>query len=609
MEKRRKNIKKKNNKNNKNKKNNKKVLIISMVLLALVITLFGITYSMLNYRKTSTNQQLILGEIYMHYNEGVAGINILDMMPRSNYDESQYFEFIIDGKNTNKKGNIIYNIQITKGDDEVDKTRISDRYLRFTLTEVSGENENILVDNQKYEEINNTTIYTNLIPKETNEEIEYKYRLYVWIDDEVIIGNTNEVDYTLDEWNKLYASIKVNVNGFYSTGEILTNKIKSKLGTEGLVAVNTLGELYDGTGEIREYRYSGNGNYCTYTDGVNDYNINVEIDVCPTSACKLQTYPTGPTIVSGDNDLFKWYGSCSGLGGTSINLKVENGTPIDSGLRNYIEFNNELWRIIGVFGNNVKIMKDLPLLENTYPNDTYVSGDTTYILKSPYAVNASAKYQYFTYNLFGENKFNSNWNNSAAMHYLNDETGNSYYVTNLSSSAKKLISDTTYYLGNVTSKENSDKLRTLYGTASELYKEERGSILCDSNVTANSHDANCNIWNGNYATWKGKISFLYPSDFAYASETDNWSKDVNLYHTNGGSYNNWMFNTGVGAVWFISPTSQDSIGATRISYGGNFGDSGVYFLSAFRPVLSLKSDVIVLSGDGSYNLPYKLLEI
>ena len=589
-------------------KKRKQTLTVSVFVVALLLTVFGVTYSMLNYTQTSTNQQLILGDIYMHYNEGTTGINIPDMMPKSSYDESQYFEFTIDGKNTNKKGNIIYNIQVTKGDAEAGKTRIGDQYLRFTLTEVIGENENILVDNQKYEEINNTTIYTNLIPKETNEEIEYTYRLYVWISNEVVIGNTNEVDYTLDEWNNLYASVKVNVNGFYSPGEILTTKIKNKLGTEGLVAVNTDGNLYDGTGEIREYRYSGNGNYCTYTDGTNDYNINVETNVCPVSACKLEMYQSGTTIISSDSDLFKWYGSCSDLGGTTINLKVENSTPTDSGIRNYIEFNGELWRIIGVFGNNVKIMKDLPLLENTYPSDTYVSGDTTYILKSPYAVNASAKYQYFTYNLFGEDSYNNDWVNSGAMHYLNDETGVNYYTSNLSASAKKLIADTTYYLGNVTSAENADEFWSLHGTASSLYTQERANVLCDDSVTSNTHEANCNIWNGNQTSWKGKIGLLYPSDFAYASETDNWSKDVNLYHTNGGSYNNWMFNTDAGAVWFLSPSSNVSNSASSVNLDGVLVSNDAYGDSALRPVLNLKSDAIVLSGDGSYNTPYKLLE-
>lgn len=269
MKKSRKKVKKKTNKKTLIK-NTKKTLIISMILLILLLSLFGVTYSMLNYRKTSANQQLIIGDIYMHYNEGENRINILDMMPRSNYDESKYFEFTINGKNTNKRGNVIYNIQITK--------------------------------------------------------------------------------------------------------------------------------------------------------------------------------------------------------------------------------------------------------------------------------------------------------------------------------------------------ENVDKLWTLHGTANSLYLQERSNILCSNSITTNSHDANCNIWNGNPATWEGKIGILYPSDFAYASKTSNWTKDVNLYHTNGGSYNNWMFNTGAGAIWFLSPTSKDSTGATRVSYGGNLGDGGVYFLSAIRPVLNLKSDVIVLSGDGSYNSPYKLLE-
>ncbi|MCG4775144.1 hypothetical protein L0O83_18830, partial [Lawsonibacter sp. DFI.5.51] len=78
----------------------------------------------------------------------------------------------------------------------------------------------------------------------------------------------------------------------------------------------------------------------------------------------------------------------------------------------------------------------------------------------------------------------------------------------------------TYYLSNVT--YNSG-----IGTASTVYNEERANpVECGASVTFNSHNNSCNIWNGNKASWTGKIALLYPSDFGYASSSSNWNTNI-----------------------------------------------------------------------------------
>ena len=58
--------------------------------------------------------------------------------------------------------------------------------------------------------------------------------------------------------------------------------IKSKLGTDGIVAVNTSGALASNNDTIREYRYSGNAKYCTYTIDDVEYRYDIDSDICPT---------------------------------------------------------------------------------------------------------------------------------------------------------------------------------------------------------------------------------------------------------------------------------------------------------------------------------------
>ena len=583
-------------------KKKKIILSISSIMIILILVI-GISIAAFSYNTTGENRQLVVGDIYMHYRETTTNINIGSIFPSNNYINGEYFEFTIDGKNTNTKGNILYNIQVTKGDNVDDKVRIADKFLKFRLVKVENNQEIELANDKNYEVINNTIIYSDMINKETNSEIEYTYRLYVWISDEVEVGNTEEVDYTTDEWNKLFASVKVNVNGKYIEGELLTNTIKSKLGTGGVVAVNTDGELYnanDSTQEIREYRYSGGGNYCTYTDGANDYKIQVESDSCSANACLVDGQ-----VMSVENDLFSYYAaemgvesvSCSDVGGTSISLKGES-IPTDSGIRNYVEFNNELWRIVGLFNNEIKLVKNIPLLNNIYESDTYIIDNLTYQLTEEFP---GVKYQYFNYNVLADGVSKNDWATSGVMHYLNDETENSYYTNHLSIKAKNLITETTYYLGNFTTTYvNSDGV-----TAIESYEDERESVVCDSTITDNTSGHNCNIWYGNASTWLGKIGLLYPSDYGYASSSEYWN-NTPLHRYNEIAYQqNWMYDNIGMFIHYISPSDYRNnytvFGSADIGSDSNTP-------CALRPVVTLKSDVIVIDGDGSYQSPYKLLE-
>ena len=666
----------------------KKVLIIGVVITVILLFTVGITYAAFNYNRTGTNNsQLVVGDIYMHYEETSPAITLNNMLPMNVYvlntninediilecneylydsygeswngleyydptptqtanqksliakfiaaphtptyydycsnnswirDEDKnilndisngvlsktdisnlvtigiltdnvkdldYFEFTIDGKNTHLKNMVLYNIQLAKGDAENSKVRIADKFLKFRLVEVLGEAENILIDNKSYETINNTVIYSSNIPKQTNEEIVHTYRLYMWIDGNIKVGNTSDADYTIDEWNNLYASIKVNVNGEYLAGELLAEKLISKVGTEGLVAVNTAGNLDDGSGTIREYRYSGIGNYCTYTDGSNDYNLSVEGTTCPTTACAM-TMGSGTAIANGNSDGFKLDGSCAEMGGTELSLKTNE--VHDSGLRNYILFNDELWRIVGIFDGEIKIVKDTPLTNDIYNQTTYTSTETSLEYNLKYEV-PGAKYGYYIYKELTDNSYNNDWTTSGVKAYLNEESG--YYGT-IKEGSRNLISETTYYLGNVAFEENSDGSWSIQGTASEVYNQERSS----------------NIWEGNQVSWTGKIGLLYPSDYGYASNTSNWNSDISYYYSNGGSLNNWLSNTEAANFWFLSPSSHDSDGVLSWRGIGDVYDFSAYRYGSLRPTLNLKSTAIVTSGDGSYNNPYVLKE-
>ena len=717
--------------------NNKKVVIISSIILAVLVLTIGITYSIFSLSKVSKNSNLVVGDIYMHYNETTNAINITDMMPTStikvntsadkvtkcveylkttygdtwnnlrstgssinpSYNKNKavvkqvkeassnilgtyseycsckrmtyvvveqknnkneevmvkpimdnkpskpitktiymlndlengtltaadkkyfldngiiedntlglpYFEFTIDGKNTHTKNGVNYNIQLVYGNEETNKTRIQDKFLKFRLVSVDNNQETILKDKLTIDNINNTTIYSSTIPANTTSEIIRTYRLYMWIDGNVnICGGTQTegCDYNVSDWSNLFASVKVNVNGKYIVPTNFVEVVKNRYNgnnRDGLVAVNTAGDLAATGDTIREYRYSGIGNYCTYTDGTADYNLSVSGSTCPVNAVLYNG-----AVINGNTDATK-LGVSFPSSSTTLNLKNNQTTPTDSGIRNYVKFNNETWRIVGIFNEEnasgekterIKLVKDEPISLSTEVPTTITKEGITYQMFNP---TSGTKYKYFYWNKPDDNYSGnwSDWTKAGSMYYLNEN-----YLNSLENSS--LIENMKYYLGNITI--DTDDTYYILGTNKEVYNQERGSTVCDSSITNNTHKNNCNIWYGNQATWNGKIALLYPSDFGYASNTSNWSKDYKEAYSNGISLNNWMYNNISYAAWFLSPASSDP---RSVSGVGNVGILYIGIASndvglALRPVLSLGSQTMIISGSGSINDPYLL---
>ena len=558
---------------------NKKLIIVLSVIAILVLTI-GVSFAFFTYNKVSiNNSSLVVGDIYMHYNE-TNEFKIEGAMPSSTYDSTKYFEFTIDGKNTHTKNGILYNIQIVHGNDEANKTRIEDKFLKFRLVEVNNNQENVLQDKLTIDNINNTTIYNSTIPANTTTEIVKTYRLYMWIDESVNIcsgDQTGNCDYTVSDWEKLFASVKVNVNGKYVEATNFVEAIKNRYNgsnQDGLVAVNTAGDLATTSDTIREYRYSGIGNYCTYTDGTTDYNISVSGNICPQTACYISFTNISAAVMTSENDLFKKAGTCNYNGGTTINIKNNQTTPIDSGLRNYVKFNNETWRIGGIFNEEnasgekaerIKLVKDEPISLSTEVPTTITKGNITYQMFNP---TSGTKYKYFYWNKPSSVETNKNdWTKAGSMYYLNEN-----YLNSLENSS--LIENMKYYLGGLVN--NS--------TLKEIYENERNET---------------NILSGNQATWNGKIALLYPSDLGYARIPRGWSDAI----INNKNYNNWMLNDQI-AFWLVSPYAGRADGAVVWNYGNGLVWYDTDFNGVLRPVLSLKTDTKILDGLGSINDPY-----
>ena len=203
------------------KKSNIKKIILGSFLGILIGSIIGTTYAMFTYNSTSINNKLIVGDIYMRYKE-TSGLDISGAMPSTTYDNTKYFEFDIIGKNTSNR-DVWYEIVLADGDKPNNRnTKLDDKFLKFTLYK----GNEMVVNGASYSDITNQRLYTGTIDKNTNTDTTTTYKLYMWIDNSVVIGNNNQ-DYTLAEWNDIYAAVKVNVNARTETSSscfTLSNK-------------------------------------------------------------------------------------------------------------------------------------------------------------------------------------------------------------------------------------------------------------------------------------------------------------------------------------------------------------------------------------------------
>ena len=294
---------------------------------------------------------------------------------------------------------------------------------------------------------------------------------------------------------------------------------------------------------------------------------------------------------------------------TSNGLKKDN--TVDTNIRyygsdpnNYVSFNNELWRIIGVFGNNVKLVRSESLGSLSWDSsDSSINkgnginqwGESTDVNGSYYE---GADLQVYL------NK----------MYYGGDTTVTCYDgyqnstitcpTNTLDRTAKLLIDKHTWSLGAIE--------MSIEDTIS-FYNAERGTANGKTCTSGNY----CNDSVIRTTKWTGYVALPYITDWAYASsesacETNIQTKDSsNLFVCKN---NNWMQRSAW--TWYLSPGVQSANAnyVWTVSGNGNvanyimFGAMSkfAYYGSNVAPSIYLKSSVLMKGGSGTSSDPYKL---
>ena len=275
-------------------------------------------------------------------------------------------------------------------------------------------------------------------------------------------------------------------------------------------------------------------------------------------------------------------------------LKIDN-TP-DQNIRyygsdpnNYVSFNNELWRIIGVFGNNVKLIRSEKLGDLAW--DSSASS-----INSGWGVNEWSQADLQVY----LNKMYYGGTSVTCYGGRNNSTTTCPTGT-IDETSKSLIDYHTWNTGAPNYDELYNSTTQSYDTV-EFYKAERGTVngkICTSGDY-------CNDTVTRTTEWPGYIGLPYVTDWAYASSESDCNTKIDRSSTYKCKNNNWMQRS-TGA-WYLSPNANPAY-ASLVWFVNGVGYAvdgrAAYPLSAF-PTIYLKSNILIESGKGTSSDPYIL---
>ena len=300
------------------------------------------------------------------------------------------------------------------------------------------------------------------------------------------------------------------------------------------------------------------------------------------------------------------------------NTPDENIRYYGSNPNNYVSFNNELWRIIGVFGNNVKLVRsekignlswDSSELSVNYGWGVNEWGESTYEDETTYE--GSDLMQYLNKMYYGGTE--------VTCYGRNNNSTTTCPTNRLDETSKSLIDNHTWKTGAIAitdatiSNQETFALNTV-----PFYNAERGSVngkICSSGIA-------CNDTVERTTTWTGYVGLPYPTDWAYASSESACETNMNAgYNATALSpdekianmsckNNNWMHygSTSSDKTWYMSSFVYPG-NATLVWHvngvGRADGADAAGSLSVF-PTIYLKSNILIEGGKGTSDNPYIL---
>ena len=583
-------------------KNSKKkqVLLTLVAIISLIVITVGVTYAFFNYAKEGTTDNTIqTGSITFLYTEvsGVGkGISLTEAYPvadsigKVQVGEGKVFDFKVTS-NISMNSSIGYQVTARKKTGST----LANSAVKVYLTEVNGTEQELLLS--KYSELSQTDkvdsskfderiLYEATVPANTsNYEKNFKLRMWVSDDTDFSDGSMNDKTFTLT----------VNV---YADGKVVTDNLDTTNTLDSITVSDcTLDPVFNSA--TTEYSCTVKNNISSVTvnatatstkskvrglgakdlvEGKNTlpirviaedgsekiYNVNVtrkrEATLLKNEIMKNTVITANPTLTTSSNN-------SNDESGLYASTATNTGEPTyyfrGAVENNYVSFAGFTWKIVRINedGTVRVIMQD------------GINDNTTYT-------------------------FNSNYNNYTYMYYSNSDaktTLESWYQTNIGSKSDlaKNVASGNYYC---------EQAKAKY---SDIYISGSSVMTTYNKYTP---DFKCATDGNGKGLVNSNIGLLTYDDLIYAGNYVNQTNNSN-YLNNGFSY--WtMSPSGVDTfdmhsdIWFIYDNSK--IGCLYVDWSNEKYSVGKKYYVSLRPVINLKSDIQISSGNGTKDNPFTI---
>ena len=249
----------------------------------------------------------------------------------------------------------------------------------------------------------------------------------------------------------------------------------------------------------------------------------------------------------------------------------------DEDVKNYVSFDGEVWRIIGIVDGKVKLVKEKSIGDYSWDS-------------SPSNMNYGHGYNIWE-TIDGQTKADLNI-------LLNDGFYGGAYPSECYGGQNNTIKDcpTEYINSTLKSMVDENAIWYLGGhnttdiQPKDMYEYERGTTVYSTDIAKTE--------------WTGPVGLIYPSDYGYAADRTQCTKKLYDYDNTTCKNNNWLYKNSY--YWTMSPHSGYSYRVFRVTSSGNAYDGLEFIASGVWPAVYLKSNILIESGDGSSSNPYIL---
>ncbi len=492
--------------------NNKKIIIISFVSLVFVLGLvIGITKAFMKPIEQGGNiTEVSLNSCAKIKLTSTSNVNLSSSYPMSRNKGLQTtpYKFTVTSYCDSYVG---FNLYVAT----LNTSTIDAKYVRYILTETGT--KNVIQEGILSSAINGVSDFTDTEKTELNTGLKGTYgSIYKIHSENIPLKGTKSFDIYL-----------------FLDGDVADNSTMGKTFKAGIAV-----KSYD-----REKNMAVISEACS-----NGQNLADCIKSTYSYDSTLYYHDSSLTNGAGDNS-YRYAGASERVNNFVCFGSNENSCPTDN-----------LYRIIGVFGNNVKLIK------YDYANWNLLGTD------GDYQGTGNGYFWNYKNNTSINNGYGSNeWGTSL----FNKINLNKNYLNNIGTTWSNLIEDTTWKVsGHTTDIVTPKAMFTAEITnATKTYGPENGT---------------------------SKIGLMYASDYGFAAAPSAWTTNLHSYNSSSITSVNWMNINMKIYEWTITPYSSYSDVVFLLTNSGYLFSSvasGRNYVS--RPVLYLKASVNYVSGSGT----------